>query len=255
MFRRQAAGKLSATDAFEEWRARRRAGDMTATLIDLYAAVARPSGLQPWELPLTERMQLARLALPEIYPGFEFVADTERPAEPITLVAYDPAWPQRFGEWRRKLAEKLRLPADRIHHIGSTAVPGLISKDVVDILVGVERLQDESSYVPAIESVGVQLRSRDDQHRYFRPFSGRPRDVQVHVCNAGSEWERRHLLFVDYLRHHPAAREKYAQEKGAALAHWANDRAGYPEAKDAVIREIDGEAEEWARVTGWTVVR
>lgn len=217
--------------------------------------VARLRSLEPWELPLSERMHLAKLGLPEIYPGFEFVANTERPAEPITLVDYDPAWPRRFAQWQQRLVHALRVPVEQVHHIGSTAVPGLISKDIVDVLVGIDEIRDEGAYVPAIESLGVQLRSRDEQHRYFRPSLGRPRDVQVHVCNARSEWERRHLLFVDYLRHHPTAREKYAQGKRAALAHWANDRAGYPEAKDAVIREIDAEAEQWAQATGWTVAR
>ena len=139
----------------------------------------------------------------------------------------------------------------RIDHIGSTAVPGLIAKDSVDIQVSIDDIRDEDSYVGAIESLGVQLRSRDDLHRYFRPFAGRPRDVHIHVCDAGSDWERKHLLFVAYLRQDAAARERYAQAKVAALERWADDRAAYTEAKDAVIREIETRAENWARATGW----
>jgi GrpB-like predicted nucleotidyltransferase (UPF0157 family) len=245
-------GKLSATSAFEEWRARRRDGDPTATLIELYAHVARPRGIEPWQLPLSERLELSARALPEMWPGFEVVPGSDRDADPIRLVPYDPGWPRRFEVWRQRLVQALDLPAERVKHVGSTAVPGLLSKDTVDIQVSVDDMRKEVRYVPAIESLGVQLRSRDDLHRYFRPFAGRPRDVHVHVCDAGSEWERLHLLFVAYLREDTAARERYASEKLAAVARWADDRAAYTEAKDAVIREIEARAEDWARVRGWS---
>ena len=187
-----------------------------------------------------------------MWPGFELVPDSGRGPNPITLVAYDPTWPRRFQDWRQKLTEALPTRPRRIDHVGSTAVPGLVSKDTVDIQVSVDDIRDEGGYVPAIESLGVQLRSRDDLHRYFRPFAGRRREVHVHVCDAGGELERRHLLFVAYLLQNPTATQRYASEKLAALAHWADDRAAYTEAKDAVIREIEARAEEWSRVTGWT---
>ena len=72
--------------------------------------------------------------------------------------------------------------------------------------------------MPQIEHAGVQLRSRDDWHRYFRPFPEMPRHVHVHVCAAGSTWEREHLLFRDYLRSSPQARELYAFAKRRAAA-------------------------------------
>jgi GrpB-like predicted nucleotidyltransferase (UPF0157 family) len=243
---------LSASDAFERWLALRRSGDQTATVIQLYAMVSRPRGLEPWELPLTERLDLSARALPEMWPGFELLPESGRGADPIKLVPYDIEWPRRFQNWRQKLIDALHLPAERIQHVGSTAVPGLLAKDTVDVQVSVDDIRDESAYVRQIESSGVQLRSRDALHRYFRPFAGLPRDVHVHVCDAGSEWERRHLLFVAYLRRDSAARARYAKEKLAALDRWADDRAAYTEAKDSVIRDIDGLAEEWARATGWT---
>jgi GrpB-like predicted nucleotidyltransferase (UPF0157 family) len=239
------------TEPFEEWRGRRRAGDPAATLIDLYRIVARPRGLEPWELPVLERLELSARALPEMFPGFELLPDSSRGADPMTLVPYDPAWPQRFRQWREKLADALPVPVDRIHHVGSTAVPGLLSKDTVDIQVSVDELRDETGYVPAIEALGVQLRSRDDWHRYFRPFAGRPRDVHIHVCGLGSEWERRHLLFVAFLRQDSSSRERYAREKLAAVKRWGDDRAAYTEAKDEVIRDIEARAEQWAFATGW----
>jgi GrpB-like predicted nucleotidyltransferase (UPF0157 family) len=185
-------------------------------------------------------------------PGFEVVPDSGRAVELIQLEAYDAAWPARFDSWRQRLWAALSPPPRRIAHVGSTAVPWMTAKPVIDIQVSVDDMLNEQAYVPAIESLGVQLRSRDDDHRFFRPFADHPRDVHIHVCNAGSTWERRHLLFVAYLRADAAARDEYLRAKLAALARWADDRIAYTEAKDGVIRNIDARAERWARDTGWS---
>jgi GrpB-like predicted nucleotidyltransferase (UPF0157 family) len=240
---------LSEDAAFEAWRNRRRAGDDSATLLNLYELVAGPRGLEPHELPLEERKRLSTRALYEMAPGFEIVPGSDRGVDPIELVPYDPAWPARFDSWKARLLEVLPSAARRIDHVGSTAVPGLAAKPVIDIQVSVEDLFDEAAYVPAIESVGIQLRSRDDEHRFFRPFEGRPREVHVHVCSAGSDWERRHLVFVAYLRADAEARDAYLKAKQSAAARWADDRIAYTEAKDVVIREILERAPAWARDT------
>jgi GrpB-like predicted nucleotidyltransferase (UPF0157 family) len=185
-----------------------------------------------------------------MFPGFELLPDSAR-GDPIELVSYDPVWPSRFQAWKDKLLSVLKPSPRRIDHIGSTAISGLKAKPSIDIQVTVDDMLREAVYVPAIESLGVQLRSRDSDHRYFRPFAGRPRDVHIHVCTSGGEWERRHLLFVAYLRHDAAARLEYMQAKEAACARWADDRAAYTGAKDAVIRAIQAKAEAWAAETGW----
>ena len=217
--------------------------------------VSRPRGLESWELPVAERLELSARALPEMWPGFELLPESSRGGEPIELVPYDPGWPRRFEVWKQRLIDVLGVRADRIAHVGSTAVPGLLSKDTVDVQVSIDDIEDEGRYVPQIEALGVQLRSRDRLHRYFRPFAGLERDVHVHVCNLGSDWERRHLLFVAYLRQDAAARDRYAQAKLDALDRWRDDRAAYTEAKDAVIHDIEVLAEEWASSTGWTPSR
>ncbi len=102
-----------------------------------------------------------------------------------------------------------------------------------------------------IEGLGVQLRSRDHLHRFFRPFSGLPREVQVHVCATGSTWERRHLLFRDYLKSNVSARNKYRAAKLEAAKHWSDDRVAYADAKTEVINRIMDQAETWAIDTGW----
>ncbi len=241
---------LSEDAAFEKWRERRRSGDRP-TVVDLYELVARPRGLSAEQLPVEERLRLSNRALSEMVPGFEVVPESDRGMELIQLAPYDPKWPARFDAWKRRLSLALTQTARRIDHVGSTAVPGMAAKPVIDIQVSVDDMRDEAAYVPAIESLGVQLRSRDDDHRFFRPFPRRPRDVHIHVCNVGSAWERRHLLFVDYLRATATAREAYLQAKHAALARWADDRIAYTEAKDDVILAITAQADVWARHTGW----
>jgi GrpB-like predicted nucleotidyltransferase (UPF0157 family) len=109
--------------------------------------------------------------------------------------------------------------------------------------------------VAQIEQAGVQLRSRDVLHRFFRPFAGQRRDVHIHVCRAGSDWEREHLLFRDYLRNDADARDAYARVKDEAAQVWSDDRIAYTEAKTGVILDLLGVAESWARATSWTVTQ
>jgi GrpB-like predicted nucleotidyltransferase (UPF0157 family) len=240
-------------DPFDAWCRLRAVEERRTTVIDLYELVARPRGLEPYELPLPERIQLARRALAVIWPGFETTTGSERETEPIELVPYDDGWPTCFVSWRDRL--RAVLGASRIEHVGSTAVPGLPAKPVIDIQVSVRDIDDEDGYVPALESAGVQLRSRDAQHRYFRPFAGRPRDVHVHVCATESEWEREHLLFRDYLRAHADAVAAYAAAKQRAATLWWDDRITYTEAKSDVILDVLRAAEDWARSTSWSVDR
>jgi GrpB-like predicted nucleotidyltransferase (UPF0157 family) len=221
-----------------------------ATVIDLYRLVSEPRGLEPHELPLEGRKRLARAIAPTFWPGFQVTDSSER-FDPIRVVEYDKDWPARFESWRELIAKGLRPVALRIDHVGSTSVPGLAAKPIVDVQVSVADISDEENYVPELERLGVQLRSRDDLHRYFRPFADRPRDLHVHVCAAGSGWEREHLLFRDYLRATPAAREVYAETKREASRVWIDDGWAYTDANSEVILNILQEAEPWALATNW----
>lgn len=235
-------------DAFDIWCRLRAHYGPQVNLIDLYALAAHPHGLEAHQLPIVEREQLAARGLPFMADGFEIIAGSGRPErDPIEIVPYDEKWPHLYAGWRERLAEALGSMARRIEHVGSTAVPGLPAKPIIDIQVSVDNLEDEPNYVPPIEALGIQLRSRDLEHRFFRPFSGLPRDAQVHVCGLGSEWQRRHVLFRDYLRADAAAREAYTTAKMSAASQWRDDRVAYNEAKDGQIRELMAAAEGWAR--------
>lgn len=240
------AGVIPGTPPQDAWRRLRAVEGARATVIDLYALVARARGLDAERLPLAERIALARSVMPQVWPGFAITASSERSADPIRIVEYDPGWPARFTQWERAIRAGLGGAARRVEHVGSTSVPGLPAKPIIDVQVSVIDLDDESLYVPQLERAGVQLRSRDDWHRYFRPFPGQPRAVHVHVCAEGSAWEREHLLLRDYLRTDPEARAAYAAVKRDAATVWADDHYAYTDAKSEVVLAILGQAEQWA---------
>ena len=212
------------TDPVHAWRRLREVEGRRATLIDLYQLVAESQGMTAHQLPREQRRRLAEFAVADIWPGFTITIDSDRQHDPIEVVNYDPAWPGCYEQWRERLASALGTAGVRTEHVGSTAVPGLPAKPVIDIQISVADLRDEARYAPQLEAAGVQLRSRDELHRYFRPFPGRPREVHVHVCEAGSTWEREHLLFRDYLRAHPRVPARSVIYKGASFLGLITDR-------------------------------
>lgn len=241
-------------DLFAVWREMREREGPRVSLIQLYALVAEPRGLKPHELPLTERRELAARATPLLWPGFQDNSRSQpRAPEPVRVIAYDAAWPERFEAWRGRLASLLGPVACRMDHVGSTSVPGLAAKPIVDIQISVADMDGEDRYVSPCEAAGLQLRFRDDEHRYFQPPPGQPRDVHVHVCQQGSDWERLHLLFRDYLQASAGARKAYAAAKREAAELWADQAAAYTEAKTDVILGILNRAQAWAGATGWVM--
>jgi DNA-3-methyladenine glycosylase I len=171
---------------------------------------------------------------------------------PLDLVPYDPAWPARFVALRDRLAVALGPVGLRIDHIGSTAVPGLAAKDVIDIQVIVADESDSGSYRPRLESDGVGLRYQEPGWSFFRPMEP-PRIFHVHVTGSGSDRERAQLLFVDYLRAHGEHRDAYAALKAELADRFPDDRVAYSMAKTAFIVETLRRAETWAAATGWQV--
>lgn len=250
-----AAGVTDSADPMDAWLRLRAVEGDRATIIDLYELAAAPRDLAAHELPLAERLDLARQAVPHMWPGFGVTEGSGRPAVPLVVMDYDPTWPQTYARWRQRIDTALGPAALGIEHVGSTSVPGLAAKPIVDIQVSVADLTDEPRYADRLEGVGLVLRSRDELHRYFRPPAGQPRAVHVHVCAAGSKWERDHLLFRDYLRSDPAAGRRYADAKRANVRRWSDDSWAYTEAKTSVVLDILVQAADWARATGWAPPR
>jgi GrpB-like predicted nucleotidyltransferase (UPF0157 family) len=246
-----AAGVTDLADPMAAWLRLRAVEGARATIIDLYELVAAPSGLAAHELPASVRFGLALQAVPHIWPGFSVTEGSWRPAVSLVVHDYDPVWPRTYATWRSRMAGALGPAALAIEHVGSTSVPGLAAKPIVDIQVSVADLADEACYLAQLEGVGLVLRSRDELHRYFRPPADQPREVHVHVCAAASQWEHDHLLFRDYLRADPAACRRYAEAKRANARRWSDDGWAYTEAKTGVVLDILEQAADWAGATGW----
>ena len=152
----------------------------------------------------------------------------------VRLSPHRPEWAERFAAERERIAAALGPAAERIEHIGSTSVPGLDAKPIVDILVAVADPVDPA-LCAALEGAGYVLRVDEQRHRMFRTPE---RDVHVHLWVAGSEDVTRHLAFRDRLRASEADRQAYSDLKHRlAEREWA-DINEYADAKGALIAEV-----------------
>lgn len=155
----------------------------------------------------------------------------------VAIVDYDPEWPRRF---QRRAAELRAILGDRarlVEHIGSTSVPGLAAKPIVDIVVGVDDPDNEEAYVPDLEAAGYDLRVREPQHRCFR--TGDPDEpVNLHCYPPDHVEVRKYLTFRDRLRASAEDLRRYeAAKRELAQREW-RDINYYAEAKGPVIDEI-----------------
>jgi GrpB-like predicted nucleotidyltransferase (UPF0157 family) len=158
----------------------------------------------------------------------------------ITLHEYDPAWRERYSRLEGEIRDKLGDDALRIEHVGSTAVPGLIAKPIIDIVLVVADSAQEEAYVPVLASAGYVLDAREPdwfEHRYLRGGDG---DVNLHVFSAGCSEVDRMLRFRDRLRSNAGERDLYATAKRALAARDWPDVQDYADAKTGVISEIVG---------------
>jgi len=165
---------------------------------------------------------------------------------------YDPHWPAAFAEVAQRLRAALGDIACRIDHIGSTAVPGLAAKPIIDIQISVASLDPVHAYREQIEQCGFVWRSGNPERtkRYFREHPGLPRR-HLHVRRVGSFSEQFALLFRDYLRAHAERATAYAEEKRRLAPALLIDRQQYVEVKEPFIWETIRLADSWAQSVGW----
>ncbi|HWV23566.1 MAG TPA: GrpB family protein [Thermomicrobiales bacterium] len=158
----------------------------------------------------------------------------------VTIVDYDPAWPEMYAREEARIRETLGDRAVLIEHIGSTAVPGLPAKPCIDIVLAVPDSSDEPAYVPDLESAGYVLRIREPDNHEHRCFKGAAVNLNLHVWTQDDPEIERHLSFRDWLRTHPADRDLYAATKrDLARRHW-KIMQDYADAKNDIVREIQG---------------
>jgi GrpB-like predicted nucleotidyltransferase (UPF0157 family) len=172
--------------------------------------------------------------------------------DPVIILPYDPAWPGRFLELARPMRAALGEQALRIDHVGSTAVPDLDAKPIIDIQISVAELEPAEPYRTPLETLGYVFSPDNPEltKRYFREQPGQPR-THVHVRRAGSWAEQFTLLFRDYLRAHPKEAAIYAAAKHRLAEQHRADRAAYTDLKSQVIWEIMPLADRWSQEIGW----
>lgn len=156
----------------------------------------------------------------------------------IVIVDYDPSWPKRFEEHARRIRDALEGKAISIEHVGSTSVPGLAAKPIIDIDLVVKDSSDELSYLPVLEAAGYVLRVREPGWHEHRMMRTPEADVHVHIFSPGAPELERHVRFRNRLRVNEEDRDLYGSTKRRlATLSWESMDA-YSEAKTEVIEGI-----------------
>jgi GrpB-like predicted nucleotidyltransferase (UPF0157 family) len=163
---------------------------------------------------------------------------------PIVLVEYDPEWPRLFDREADRIRTVLGEKALRVEHVGSTSVPGLVAKPIIDVLLVVPDSGDEGSYVPAMEAAGYVLRIREPDWFEHRLFKGPDTNINLHVFSTGATEIERMLRFRDRLRASDADRDHYARTKRELSRRTWRHVQHYADAKSQVVEEIISRAHE-----------
>jgi GrpB-like predicted nucleotidyltransferase (UPF0157 family) len=156
----------------------------------------------------------------------------------VEIHEYDPDWPRLYSREEERIRRVLGERVVRIEHAGSTSVPGLPAKPIVDIVLEVPDSSDEPSYVPDLEAAGYRVVIREPEWFEHRVFKGPDTNVNLHTFSAGCEEVDTMLLFRDHLRGSAEDRELYARTKRELAAYPWKYVQQYADAKTAVVQEI-----------------
>lgn len=163
---------------------------------------------------------------------------------PVVLLPYDPRWATMFESEAAIIKEALGERALMVEHMGSTAVPGLVAKPCIDILLAVENSAEEDAYLPELDAAGFVLRMRHPDWNEHRVFKSERINVNLHVWSIGSSEIDRHLGFRDWLRNHPEDRDLYAAVKQGIASGHVPTMSDYADAKDEVVQRIQERIDE-----------
>ena len=166
------------------------------------------------------------------------IGELQPHAATIHLAEYDPAWPRLYEREAERIGGALGPTALRIEHTGSTSVPGLAAKPLIDIVLVVADTRDERAYVPPLEAAGYVLRIREPDWHEHRLFKGPDTNVNVHTFSDGCSEVERMVAFRDWLRTHDDDRELYESAKRELAAREWKYVQNYADAKSAVVEEI-----------------
>ena len=190
------------------------------------AADAPVGGPDPNDVAAYDELEKRRIGGPRTLSG------------PIELRDYDPRWPARYGEHAARLRGALAGRVVRLEHIGSTSVPGLVAKPIIDIVLEVPDSADEAAYVGDLEAAGYALGFREPEWFEHRLFNTAGRGVNLHVFSAGCPETDRMVRFRDWLRANAADRELYVGAKRELAGRDWKYTQQYADAKTDVVKQI-----------------
>lgn len=167
----------------------------------------------------------------------------------VVIAEYNPLWPLLFEEEKTRILDLINPWAERVEHIGSTSVPGLGAKPIIDIMVGLRSLDDAQHCIPLLQAIGYEYVPAHEtvmpERRYFHKGLTRfARTHHLHMVETASEFWERHILFRDYLREHEDTARSYYQLKKQLAARFRSDRESYTDAKASFIKEVIERAKE-----------
>ena len=157
---------------------------------------------------------------------------------PVEVVGPDSTWPERFGVVRERVCAALCERALAIEHVGSTAVPGLWAKPMIDIDLTVADSADEDAWLPDLELAGFVLRVREPDWEEHRVLRGLEPTTNLHVFSPGAREPKRHMMFRDWLRAHPDDRDRYTETKRAVAARGFTDVMFYNNEKAWFVYDL-----------------
>ena len=195
---------------------------------------------------MAEQPRADRAAATEEEIRAAWVGDPRPLAGRIVLADYDPAWPRRYRREADRVRALLGERALGVEHVGSTSVPGLAAKPIIDIVLVVADSADERAYVPALEAAGYALRIREPDWYQHRVLKGPDTDINLHVFSRDCPEVQRMLAFRDRLRANRSDRERYERAKRELAERDWKYVQNYADAKTAVVEEIVARAREAA---------
>jgi GrpB-like predicted nucleotidyltransferase (UPF0157 family) len=185
-----------------------------------------PISLEKNDMAREEEMQAAHIGVLRVHNA------------PITLVEYSAEWPTLFVREAERVRATLGARVLMLEHVGSTSVPGLAAKPIIDMILAVADSADEAAYVPSMESVGYVLRIREPEWHQHRLFKGPDTDINLHVYSFGCPEIDRMLLFRDWLRTNDVDRELYERTKRELAKQTWKYVQDYADSKTSVVEEI-----------------
>lgn len=168
--------------------------------------------------------------------------------DPIIIVDYNVNWSIQYEQEKTQILNVLGDTVVDIQHIGSTSVPGLAAKPVIDILLGLAQIPPQPTQISSLEVLGYLYCGEFGipQRHYFR--RGMPRTHQIHAVLVESEFWKTHILFRDFLRTHSEAAQQYEAEKRKLAQKFRNHRDRYTDSKAPLIEQLLIQAKAWQQV-------